>query len=217
MLRGGHGGGAAPAVPPRDAAAAPPTATQGTGATQHRQEQQRDQPQPQPQQRMQPLQRPPQQRVPQQHEMIEQQRSTLPDAVSGNSGVVVDKNRSTDLSGRWLGINTGCFAVRGGRLLVVQQRSGMWSLPGGTGEHGETPQRTAERETYEETGYRVSARGLLTTWNGFRIYRCSVHGNSGGSKDHHEVLGYGWKSAREIRRMRWRFPRQARHYPVWMR
>ncbi|KOX04826.1 RNA pyrophosphohydrolase [Micromonospora sp. NRRL B-16802] len=50
-----------------------------------------------------------------------------------------------------------------GRLLL-QLRDGnatfypnVWGLPGGYGEAGETPQQTAERELWEETGLRADA------------------------------------------------------------
>lgn len=48
------------------------------------------------------------------------------------------------------------------RLLLVQRSdNGLWAPPGGTQDVGETLARTAERETFEETGYRVRVTGLI--------------------------------------------------------
>ena len=48
-----------------------------------------------------------------------------------------------------------------GRLLVVRRRNdpgrGLWSVPGGRMEPGETPAAAVEREVWEETGLRVRA------------------------------------------------------------
>jgi len=40
--------------------------------------------------------------------------------------------------------------------LVVQNHGGYWGFPKGQPENGETPEQTAVREAYEETGIRVS-------------------------------------------------------------
>jgi ADP-ribose pyrophosphatase YjhB (NUDIX family) len=46
-------------------------------------------------------------------------------------------------------------------LLVRERRSGRWTLPGGWADVGDTPSRAAERETLEESGYRVRAEKLV--------------------------------------------------------
>ena len=49
-----------------------------------------------------------------------------------------------------------------GRVLLIQRSdNGMWALPGGQMEIGETVAHCAERECFEETGYRVRVTGLV--------------------------------------------------------
>jgi ADP-ribose pyrophosphatase YjhB (NUDIX family) len=46
-----------------------------------------------------------------------------------------------------------------GRILMVQERTdGMWSLPGGWADVNMSPAAMVEREVWEESGFRVSAR-----------------------------------------------------------
>jgi ADP-ribose pyrophosphatase YjhB (NUDIX family) len=46
-------------------------------------------------------------------------------------------------------------------LLVRERRSGRWTFPGGWADVGDTPSLAAERETLEESGYRVRAEKVL--------------------------------------------------------
>src|SRR4051812_22955236 len=54
-----------------------------------------------------------------------------------------------------------------GRLLIVRRGrepgAGLWSLPGGRIEPGETPQTAAAREVHEETGLDVEVGDVLIT------------------------------------------------------
>lgn len=54
-----------------------------------------------------------------------------------------------------------------GRLLLVRRgrppSAGLWSVPGGRLEAGETPQQAAVREVREETGLDVTVGALLAT------------------------------------------------------
>jgi hypothetical protein len=48
------------------------------------------------------------------------------------------------------------------RILLVRESSdGLWSLPGGWGDEQDSPAANAEREVFEESGYRVRAHKLV--------------------------------------------------------
>lgn len=52
------------------------------------------------------------------------------------------------------------------RVLMIQRSdNGLWSLPGGQMEIGESIAECGERETFEETGYRVSATGVIGVYS----------------------------------------------------
>ncbi len=53
--------------------------------------------------------------------------------------------------------------------VLLQQRTepfGKWGLPGGLMELGESPEETAEREVFEETGLRVKNLRLINVFSG---------------------------------------------------
>jgi len=55
---------------------------------------------------------------------------------------------------------------RDGKLLFMREsHDGLWSLPGGWADIGESPSRIAEREVLEETGFEVKARKLLAVYD----------------------------------------------------
>jgi len=57
-----------------------------------------------------------------------------------------------------------------GKLLMVRERSdGGWTLPGGWADVGDVPSEAAERETWEEAGFRVKARKLIGVYDANRI------------------------------------------------
>ncbi len=52
--------------------------------------------------------------------------------------------------------------IRDGQLLMVREKAdGGWSMPGGWADVNEAPSTVAEREVWEESGYRVKARSLV--------------------------------------------------------
>ena len=53
-------------------------------------------------------------------------------------------------------VGVGCIVVRDNKLLLVRNRQGLWSTPGGHLDFGESPEVCAARETFEETGVTVS-------------------------------------------------------------
>ncbi len=57
-------------------------------------------------------------------------------------------------------------------LLVKERRDGLWTLPGGWADVGETPSQAAVREVYEEAGFQCRAVKLLA------VYDRSRHGHA---------------------------------------
>jgi len=69
-------------------------------------------------------------------------------------------------------------------LMVREREDGLWSLPGGWADVGEPPSAVAEREVWEESGYRTRATRLLAVYdrdrNGhpplpFHVYKIFLH------------------------------------------
>ena len=59
-------------------------------------------------------------------------------------------------------VDVRAVVFRGDELLLVRERrSGRWTFPGGWADVGDTPGAAAERETLEESGYRVRATKLM--------------------------------------------------------
>jgi 8-oxo-dGTP diphosphatase len=115
--------------------------------------------------------------------------------------------------------DAGCFIVEGGRLLVVRDQTGKLSVPGGGKEAGESPQCTAHRETWEETGLDVTPvelRGVFD--NGFHLFRCELHANSGAIDPplRFEIDEAFWLAPADFDRHQWRYPEQARSMAQWI-
>jgi len=57
-----------------------------------------------------------------------------------------------------------------GRLLLVREvEDGGWTMPGGWADVGEVPSEAAEREVWEEAGFRVKARRVIGVYDANRI------------------------------------------------
>jgi len=73
-----------------------------------------------------------------------------------------------------IGYATPRVDVRGavfcdGKLLLVQERQdGGWTLPGGWADVGDVPSQAAEREVWEEAGFRVRARKIIGVYDANR-------------------------------------------------
>lgn len=56
-----------------------------------------------------------------------------------------------------------------GRILLQKRPSGKWGLPGGIAELGEALHETAVRETFEETGLKVTVRELVGIYSKYSV------------------------------------------------
>ena len=60
--------------------------------------------------------------------------------------------------------------VHEGKILLIQERAdGMWAMPGGWADLGDTPATVAEREVWEESGFRVKAEKVVAIIDANRI------------------------------------------------
>ena len=60
--------------------------------------------------------------------------------------------------------------VRHGKILLIQERvDGRWAMPGGWADLGNAPASVAEREVWEESGYRVRAEKVVAVLDANRI------------------------------------------------
>lgn len=56
------------------------------------------------------------------------------------------------------------------RLLLVRERlDGGWTMPGGWADVGDLPSKAAEREAFEEAGFRVKARKVIGVYDANRL------------------------------------------------
>ena len=60
--------------------------------------------------------------------------------------------------------------VHEGKILLIQERmDGKWAMPGGWADLGNAPASVAEREVWEESGYRVKAEKVIAVIDANRI------------------------------------------------
>ncbi|NJC99015.1 MAG: NUDIX hydrolase [Anaerolineales bacterium] len=60
--------------------------------------------------------------------------------------------------------------VQDNRILLIQERmDGRWAMPGGWADLGDAPASVAEREVWEESGYRVRAEKVIAVIDANRI------------------------------------------------
>lgn len=107
--------------------------------------------------------------------------------------------------------NAGCMIIRDEQLLMVQQQvTGNWSMPGGTAEAGERAACTAQRETLEETGLSVIPIHKITTLqNGFHLYRCEINREiAAQSLDRLEIADWRFFDEQARGEIPWRFEKQ---------
>lgn len=63
----------------------------------------------------------------------------------------------------------GAVFQDGSLLLVRERQDGGWTMPGGWADVGEVPSGAAEREVWEEAGFRVKARKLIGVYDANRL------------------------------------------------
>ena len=60
--------------------------------------------------------------------------------------------------------------IRNGKILLIQERAdGKWAMPGGWADLGNAPASVAEREVFEESGFRVKAEKVVAVIDANRI------------------------------------------------
>lgn len=60
--------------------------------------------------------------------------------------------------------------IRAGKILLIQERAdGKWAMPGGWADLGNAPASVAEREVFEESGFRVKAEKVVAVIDANRI------------------------------------------------
>jgi len=60
--------------------------------------------------------------------------------------------------------------IRDGKILLIQERAdGKWAMPGGWADLGDSPASVAEREVWEESGFRVRAEKVVAVIDANRI------------------------------------------------
>jgi 8-oxo-dGTP diphosphatase len=68
-------------------------------------------------------------------------------------------------------VGVGAVVIRDGKILLVKRgvapSKGLWAIPGGSLELGETLQQAAEREILEETGVMIRAREPIYAFDFF--------------------------------------------------
>jgi ADP-ribose pyrophosphatase YjhB (NUDIX family) len=87
----------------------------------------------------------------------------------------VSKETALDSFSMQAGYITPKVDVRGavvqeGKILLIQERADeMWAMPGGWADLGNSPASVAEREVWEESGYRVKAEKVIAVIDANRI------------------------------------------------
>lgn len=67
-------------------------------------------------------------------------------------------------------VDVRAAVFREGKLLLVQEKAdGGWTLPGGWADVGDSPAEAAEREVWEEAGFRVKATRVIGVYDANRV------------------------------------------------
>lgn len=67
-------------------------------------------------------------------------------------------------------VDVRAAVFRDGKMLMVRERAdGGWTMPGGWADVGDMPSHAAERETWEEAGFRVKAHKIVGVYDANRV------------------------------------------------
>lgn len=84
------------------------------------------------------------------------------------SSIATQNKGNTEKLRKMIFVFDGVVFDKEGRILIdqrvgdgLEKVNGLWEVPGGKLEFGETPEQAIEREILEETGYRVVAKKLI--------------------------------------------------------
>lgn len=93
------------------------------------------------------------------------------------------------------------------KILLVQDHKGVWELPGGRIEPGETPEEALRRELREELSWnKVDIKDIVDEWeftskntgNTFKVMIFTCFSGEGGIKKNDEYIKYAWMPVNEI-------------------
>lgn len=115
--------------------------------------------------------------------------------------------------------SAGCLVLKHQQLLMVIDHTGKLSVPGGGSDGVESPQCTAHRETWEETGIDTRPAALVRVFeNGFHLYHCELHPASAAIDPPRrlEIQQALWLSPQQFKHYSWRFPEEQAWLEQWM-
>lgn len=112
-----------------------------------------------------------------------------------------------EASVQWVGIIAGCVIRQDGKYLLVQEKQqkvyGLWNLPAGYVDKGESVEHAAVREVKEETGYDVELGELIGLYHEEtarpikHVYKAKIVGGELAVQQD-EILDVQWLSYQEI-------------------
>jgi ADP-ribose pyrophosphatase YjhB (NUDIX family) len=110
----------------------------------------------------------------------------------------------------WVGVVAGCVITKDGKYLLVQEKQpsayGLWNLPAGHVDKGETIEQAAVREAKEETGFDVAIiKKLIISHNDAETpvkhaFRAQITGGEL-SVQQDELLDVRWMTFQEIAKL----------------
>lgn len=121
-----------------------------------------------------------------------------------------DAQKNWEETVEWVGIVAGCLLEKDGKYLLVQEKQkkayGLWNLPAGFTDKGETIEDAATRETKEESGFDVKITKKLGVYHektGIPVIHIFSAQITGGEMtlDEDELLDIKWHTIQEIEQL----------------